>query len=148
MAQRLCQVATVYQDNFNNVFKQQYETIHRLEINKIRNSAKFYAHLLYTDSLDWSCISVIKLTEEDTTSQSRIFVKILMQEIAENLGILPFAKKLNEEKMIKSHIAGIFPKNSIENARFSINFFTSIGLGGLTEDLREFLKDAPKILLE
>jgi len=36
----------------------------------------------------------------------------------------------------------------VQNARFSINFFTSIGLGALTEDLRQFLKDAPKLLLE
>jgi hypothetical protein len=28
--------------------------------------------------------------------------------------------------------------------RFAINFFTSIGLGGLTEDLRTHLKAAPK----
>lgn len=36
----------------------------------------------------------------------------------------------------------------MQNARFSINFFTSIGLGLLTEGLREFLKNAPKLLLE
>ena len=36
----------------------------------------------------------------------------------------------------------------MQNARFSINFFTSIGLGALTEELREFLQQAPKLLLE
>jgi pre-mRNA-splicing factor CWC22 len=36
----------------------------------------------------------------------------------------------------------------VQNARFSINFFTSIGLGALTEDLRQFLKEAPKLLIE
>ena len=36
----------------------------------------------------------------------------------------------------------------MQNARFSINFFSSIGLGLLTEGLREFLKNAPKLLLE
>ena len=43
---------------------------------------------------------------------------------------------------------GVFPRDSVQNARFSINFFTSIGLGALTEDLRQFLKEAPKLLLE
>ena len=43
---------------------------------------------------------------------------------------------------------GVFPKDSVQNARFSINFFTSIGLGAITEDLREFLHNAPKLLLE
>jgi len=42
----------------------------------------------------------------------------------------------------------VFPKDSVNNARFSINFFTSIGLGAITEELREFLKNAPKLLLE
>ena len=42
----------------------------------------------------------------------------------------------------------MFPRDSVQNARFSINFFTSIGLGALTEDLRQFLKEAPKLLIE
>ena len=35
---------------------------------------------------------------------------------------------------------GIFPRDTPRNMRFSINFFTSIGLGGLTEAMRAFLK--------
>ncbi|KAM4084695.1 hypothetical protein ACB094_08G152700 [Castanea mollissima] len=30
----------------------------------------------------------------------------------------------------------IFPRDNPKNTRFSINFFTSIGLGGITENLR------------
>ena len=44
-------------------------------------------------------------------------------------------------------LLSLFPTDSVENARFSVNFFTSIGLGVVTEKLREFLKDAPKLLL-
>lgn len=87
------------------------------------------------------------MTEETTTSSSRIFVKILFQEIANNLGIKKFEEKLNDESL-KPYLEGIFRSDSVQNARFSINFFTSIGLGALTEQMREFLKDAPKILLE
>ena len=43
---------------------------------------------------------------------------------------------------------GLFPRDSARNMRFSINFFTSIGLGGLTDSMREFLKDLPRILEE
>merc|ERR1719203_1914268 len=39
---------------------------------------------------------------------------------------------------------GLFPRDNPRDTRFSINFFTSIGLGGLTEDLRSHLKTAPK----
>ena len=113
----------------------------------MRNGAKFFAHLLYTESIEWSCLTAIKLTEEDTTSAGRIFIKILMQEMAENLGVQTFAKKI-EDDLIKPHMVGLFPKDTIANARFSVNFFTSIGLGALTEDLRKFLENAPNLLLE
>lgn len=55
--------------------------------------------------------------------------------------------KAAEESGLKPYIEGLFPKDSIQNARFSVNYFTSIGLGALTEDLREFLQNAPKLLL-
>ena len=35
---------------------------------------------------------------------------------------------------------GLFPRDNPRNTRFSINFFTLIGLGPLTDDLREHLK--------
>jgi pre-mRNA-splicing factor CWC22 len=106
---------------------------------------------MYTNSISWNCLKCIKLTEEDTTASSRIFVKILFQEIASNLGLQNLVARLNdkaaEESGLKPYIEGIFPRDSIQNARFSVNYFTSIGLGALTEDLREFLQNAPKLLL-
>merc|ERR1719445_1509569 len=41
---------------------------------------------------------------------------------------------------------GIFPMdmNKPKDTRFSINFFTSIGLGGLTEKMRSHLKEHQK----
>ena len=39
---------------------------------------------------------------------------------------------------------GIMPRDNPRDTRFAINFFTSIGLGALTEDLRAHLKNAPK----
>uniref|UniRef100_A0A453KUP5 Uncharacterized protein n=1 Tax=Aegilops tauschii subsp. strangulata TaxID=200361 RepID=A0A453KUP5_AEGTS len=33
----------------------------------------------------------------------------------------------------------LFPTDSAKNTRFAINFFTAIGLGGVTESLREHL---------
>ncbi len=97
--------------------------------------------------MEWTCLASIKLTEEDTTSSSRIFIKILFQELAENLGMTTLVAKLKEDTL-QQYFSGVFPRDSVHNARFSINFFTSIGLGAVTEDLREFLQQAPKLLLE
>ena len=62
-----------------NVFSCQYAMIHRLETNKLRNTAKFFAHLLSSDALPWSGLEYIQLNEVDTTSSSRIFIKIVFQ---------------------------------------------------------------------
>ena len=41
-------------------FSLQCETIHRLETNKLRNVAKFFAHLLFTDAIPWT-VSLLSL---------------------------------------------------------------------------------------
>ena len=79
LGQRFCRLNKVHQENFEKCFVQQYSMIHRLETNKLRNVAKFFAHLLGTDALPWHVLAYIRLTEEDTTSSSRIFIKILFQ---------------------------------------------------------------------
>ncbi|KAJ0961367.1 hypothetical protein J5N97_000494 [Dioscorea zingiberensis] len=87
LGQRFCMINKVHQENFEKCFVQQYSMIHRLETNKLRNVAKFFAHLLGTSALPWHVLAYIRLTEDDTTSSSRIFIKILFQELSEHLGI-------------------------------------------------------------
>ena len=69
----------VHQGIFEKCFVQHYSMIHRLETNKLRNVAKFFAHLLGTFALPWHVLAYTRFTEEDTTSSPRIFIKILIQ---------------------------------------------------------------------
>lgn len=147
LGQRFCMINKIHQVNFETCFVQQYSLIHRLETNKLRNVAKFFAHLLGTDALPWHVLSYIRLTEEDTTSSSRIFIKILFQELSEHLGIRLLNERLTDPAMQDS-FESIFPKDNPKNTRFSINFFTSIGLGGITENLREYLKNMPRLIMQ
>ncbi|KAK1272019.1 hypothetical protein QJS04_geneDACA021022 [Acorus gramineus] len=147
LGQRFCMIHRVHQENFEKCFVQQYSMIHRLETNKLRNVAKFFAHLLGTNALPWHVLAYIRLTEEDTTSSSRIFIKILFQELSEHLGIRALNERLNDPSMQDS-FESIFPKDNPKNTRFSINFFTSIGLGGITESLREYLKNMPRLIMQ
>ena len=117
----------------------QFSTIHRLETNKLRNVAKFFAHLLATDAMSWTCLAYIQLSEETTTSASRIFIKILFQELSEQLGLKRLNEKMQEDSM-QAYFTGVMPRAPLKNVRFSINFFTSIGLGGLTDEMRTHLK--------
>lgn len=68
-----------YQACFEDCFRRQYALIHRLETNKLRNVARFFGHLLATDAISWEVIDSVRLTEDDTTSSSRIFIKVLFQ---------------------------------------------------------------------
>ena len=77
IGQRYCQLFELYQQKYQELFESQYEQVHRLEQAKLRNLACFFAHLMYTDSISWNCLKCIRLTEDDTTASSRIFVKIL-----------------------------------------------------------------------
>lgn len=143
LAGRFCAINKMYVTPFEQIFKDSYLTIHRLDTNKLRNVSKFFAHLLFTDSISWSVLSCIKLNEEDTTSSNRIFIKILFQELSEYMGL----SKLNQrvkDVTLQEVFEGLFPRDDPKNTRFAINFFTSIGLGGLTDDLREHLKSHPK----
>lgn len=133
---------------FHEAFIVQYNTIHRLETNKLRNVAKLFAHLLHTDSLSWSCMSVIHLNEDETTSSSRIFLKILVQEMAEAMGIGKLVKRFETDDPENAEwFKELFPKDNPRKTRYAINFFTSIGLGPLTDGLREYLKNAPKLIM-
>uniref|UniRef100_A0A8C0WV16 Pre-mRNA-splicing factor CWC22 homolog n=1 Tax=Castor canadensis TaxID=51338 RepID=A0A8C0WV16_CASCN len=101
---------------------------------------------LYTDSLPWSVLECIKLSEETTTSSSRIFVKIFFQELCEYMGLPKLNARLKDETL-QPFFEGLLPRDNPRNTRFAINFFTSIGLGGLTDELREHLKNTPKVIV-
>ncbi|XP_050307403.1 pre-mRNA-splicing factor CWC22 homolog [Anthonomus grandis grandis] len=145
LAQRFCQINKTYVEPFQQIFKDTYATTHRLDANRLRNVSKFFAHLLFTDAISWEVLDIMKMNEEDTNSSSRIFIKILFQELAEYMGLGKLNQRLKDETL-QPFFAGLFPRDSPKNTRFSINFFTSIGLGGLTDELREHLKNLPKNL--
>jgi len=148
IASRFCLLDDRWKDAFMASFEEQYATIHRLETNKLRNVAKLFAHILHTDAMPWSVLHIIHLNEDETTSSSRIFIKIVIQEMAEAMGIAKLKNRFDAtDDECKAWYAGMFPKDNIRNTRYAINFFTSIGLGPLTDDLREFLKNAPKRIL-
>ncbi|XP_062390163.1 pre-mRNA-splicing factor CWC22 homolog [Sardina pilchardus] len=146
LAGRFCLLKKDYMESFEGIFQEQYESIHRLETNKLRNVARMFAHLLYTDSVPWSVMECIKMSEETTTSSSRIFVKILFQELCAYMG-LPRLNERLKDPTLQVFFEGLFPRDNPRNTRFAINFFTSIGLGGLTDELREHLKNAPKMIM-
>jgi pre-mRNA-splicing factor CWC22 len=77
--------------------------------------------------------------EDDMTSSSHIFVKIMMQEIMEGMGLKSLAERFKNPE-VKRGCEGMFLMYVPKNTRFAINYFTSIGLKMITEEMREYLK--------
>lgn len=143
IGERLCKLNRMWQELFENSFAKYYDTIHRYETNRLRIIAHFFGHLMTSDAIGWHVLSSIHLNEEETTSSSRIFVKILIEELAQGMGMKKLSERMRDEAIVPS-LAGIFPMDDARNTRFSINFFTAIGMGVLTEPMREYLKNMPK----
>ena len=142
---RFCLLEERWRDAFIQAFQQQYTTIHRLETNKLRNVAKFFAHLLQTDAIPWSVFQVVHLNHEETNSGNRIFLKIVLQDLSEALGISKLKARLEPaDEEMKLWFKHMLPMDNPVHTRYSINFFTSIGLGPITDSMREYLKNAPK----
>jgi hypothetical protein len=60
------------------------------------------------------------------------------------MGLVRLNQRLAEPSL-QEHFGGIFPADSMANMRFSINFFTSIGLGGITDRQRELYKQVGSV---
>lgn len=143
IGERFCKLNRLWQDLFQDMFTKYYETIHRYETNRLRIIAQLFGHLLSADAIGWHVFHVIRLNEEDTTSSSRIFIKILIEELAQGIGMKKLQEKFKDDALAPA-LTGIFPTDDPKSTRFSINFFTAIGMGALTEGMREWLKNAPK----
>ncbi|KAK3692870.1 hypothetical protein B0T22DRAFT_448390 [Podospora appendiculata] len=143
LGERFARLNRMWQDLFEESFVKYYSTIHRYETNKLRNIARFFGHLLAVDAIGWHCLSIIHLNEEETTSASRIFIKILFEDMQENMGVKKLKARVNDD-ILRQSLQGLFPRDDPRNIRFSINYFTSIKMGYLTEEMREFLANMPK----
>ncbi|CAF1527898.1 unnamed protein product [Rotaria sordida] len=85
----------------------------------------------------------ICLTEEDTTSSSRVYIKSLFLELVKSLGGFNELNNCLTDPTLTEYFQGLFPRDNPKNTKFSINFFASIGLDGLTNELQEFLRTNP-----
>lgn len=139
IGERFAKLNRLWTELFEESFRTYYDTIHRYETNRLRNIAKFFGHMLSSDALGWHVFSTVHLNEEETTASSRIFIKILFQDLSEAMGMKKLVDRLKDPYLQEAFL-GLFPKDNTRNTRFSINYFTSIGMGQVTEDMREHLK--------
>ncbi|XP_044318244.1 pre-mRNA-splicing factor cwc22 [Triticum aestivum] len=139
LGQRLCRISRAYQAGFEACFARCYAAAHRMATDELRAAAGLFAHLLAADAVPWrNVLGGVRITEDDTTSSSRILMKVMFQEMAEQLGVRLLGRRMNDDDEPEVRDA-LFPRDSAESTRFAINFFTAIGLAGVTEPARRIL---------
>ena len=96
LARRLCGVGRAYQAGFEACFARCYASAHRMGTDELRGAAGLFAHLLAADAVPWRGVlgGGVRVTEEDTTSSSRIFLKTLFQDVRVYYGIIIFRLEL------------------------------------------------------
>ncbi|KAF8811944.1 hypothetical protein BYT27DRAFT_7252280 [Phlegmacium glaucopus] len=71
---------------------------HRYETNRLRHIARFFGHLFATDSISWTVFEYVKINGDDTTTKSRIFIKI--QEMMEEMTLKTLAERFKDPQSI------------------------------------------------
>jgi pre-mRNA-splicing factor CWC22 len=143
LGERFARLNRMWMDLFEESFMKYYTTIHRYETNKLRNIARFFGHLLASDSIGWHVFSAVHINGDETTSASRIFIKILFEDLQENMGVAKLTARMSDP-MLQPSFQGIFPHDNPTNIRFAINYFTAIKFGYLTDEMRTYLANIPK----
>ncbi|KAK1868042.1 hypothetical protein I4F81_010538 [Pyropia yezoensis] len=131
---RFCLLGRGYQAAAEAAFATSYAGAHHLDTRKLRNVGNFFAAMLHADALPWRVFGLVRLVESETTSSTRILLKIIFQSLASARSIAGLTAALHAPDLAP-HVAGLFPTEDAESAAFAINYWTFIGLGAVAEDL-------------
>lgn len=134
IVQMLCRVKKENKAITEELFKINYDQTYSYTIHRITNIACLYSYLLANDEISWAILQAILLTEEDTNSAQRVFIRILVEELAKNMSYDGFLRRLKEPQ-VEQWTSGIFPTDTIEHAEFASAYFTEIKLERICENL-------------
>lgn len=136
IVQMLCRVKKENKSITEELFKVNYDQTYSYTIHRITNIACLYAYLLANDEITWAVLEAILLTEEDTNSAQRVFIRILVEELAKNMSYDGFLRRLKDPQ-VEQWTSGIFPTDTIEHAEFASAYFTEIKLERICENLNK-----------
>ncbi|KAL0225072.1 hypothetical protein RCL1_002984 [Eukaryota sp. TZLM3-RCL] len=125
---------------FSKLFQMEYESEEQVEVNKIISLAKFFGHLI-TPNDDTFPLDILKFVfiNSSSTAKQRIFLKHFFIELVDlwprSVLVVEFSNKDFQEKL-----PGIFPRDSLDDLKYVVQFFKNINL--------EFLADSMKTELE
>lgn len=138
IAEKLSRFHKSWKVAFEKLFLDSYKTIDNFENSQLRIVGRFWGHLLSTKCIEFSSLSCVHMNEKETTMHGRIFIKFIFQELVEALGIDEL-KRILETSEIQKRLHNLFPMSVQDHMIYSINYFTAIGCGALTDVMRSQL---------
>lgn len=138
LSEKLCASHRSWKPAYEREFSENYQDCDELEPAQLRTLGKFWGHLLASDYLGLEVFANVHLNEEETNPPQRILLKFILLELVAELGIEQLQARFQEE-YIQPFLQGLFPQQDASNIRYAINYFTAIGLGVLTEQMRTLL---------
>lgn len=138
LCEKLCASHRSWKPAFEQIFAENYQNCDELEPAQLRTLGKFWGHLLASDYLGFEVFNDVHLNEEETNPPQRILLKFLLLELVAELGTDQLQERFQEE-YIQPFLRGLFPQQDASHIRYSINYFTAIGLGAFTEQMRTLL---------
>ncbi|OXB43144.1 hypothetical protein B1J92_G00330g [Nakaseomyces glabratus] len=136
LSERLCATHSSWVEGYKHVLLDNYTNMNTFEPAQLRIIGKLWGHIFAADYLGFELFENFRMNEEDSSPATRIFLKFLFQELVAELGINELQARLNED-YIKPFLKNLFPEEDLDDMRYSINYFTSIGLGVLTKRMRD-----------
>jgi pre-mRNA-splicing factor CWC22 len=130
----LCLAQPKFVEPVESSFVKNYSDCNKYAVHRVTNLASLYGYLLSKSDLGWHLMCVLRLTEEDTNSGQRVFIRFLMEELCHSLSLDGFARKLKESQ-ISEYVRDLFPTDSLEHAEFASAFYKEIQLGFLCDSL-------------
>ena len=136
IVQFLCRARKDNRKITEELFKANYDQTYAYNVHRITNISSLYAYLLANDEISWAILQSLRLTEEETNSAQRVFIRILVEELAKNMSYDGIMRKLREPD-VAVYTQGLFPDDTLDHAEFASAYFTEIKLGLLCENLNK-----------
>lgn len=121
---------------FHKVFNEIYNECEVYTPLQLRIIGQLWGSLIATYFLCFDLLKNVQLTAQTTNAAQRILIKYIFQELLALKGIEQLKREVKQETTA-SPLRGLFPNEGLESLRYCINFFTAIGLGPLTDEMRE-----------
>lgn len=83
--QIFCQLNNSFVTLLERTFIDSYMSVQNFHSKKLQNAAKFFSYLLFTNTISWMVLSIIRLNKFETSSSIK-YIKYIFLDIVEHIG--------------------------------------------------------------